>query len=213
MKPHFHRGLNWIPILGTLVFALLYLYSANLYPGGSQADSDSTGFDWLHNYWCNLMNEQAMNGMVNPARPFAITAMVILCGSLAVFFYQFAEFLTKAKTWKLLIRWGGLLSMFFAALMFSPYHDLMTIISSIFGLLVVAGIIKEIYLSSLLLYKVTGAFCLILLGLNNAIYYSTLGIAWLPLVQKVTLVIVLCWIVGLNFEIRKEIELIGEEAP
>jgi hypothetical protein len=62
------------------------MYASMLYPGGSQADLQSVGYDWIHNYWCNLMNDQAMNGQSNPAKPFAVVAMVILCLSLLVFF-------------------------------------------------------------------------------------------------------------------------------
>lgn len=36
-----------------------------LYPGGSWADGDSTGFAPLTNYWCDLMARQAWNGTDN----------------------------------------------------------------------------------------------------------------------------------------------------
>jgi len=95
--------------------------------------------------------------------------------------------------------------MFFAAMIFTKFHDLMTIISSFFGVFVVLGIIKEIFESKLIIYKSTGAICLLLLGINNLIYYSSWLIEWLPLIQKITLLMVLGWIVGLNFELRKKI--------
>ncbi|MGB5430515.1 MAG: hypothetical protein WBM94_12640, partial [Eudoraea sp.] len=60
-----------LPTVGILIFIGLYIYAASLYPGGSQLDSNSLGFDWMNNYWCNLMNENGMNGLENPARPFA----------------------------------------------------------------------------------------------------------------------------------------------
>lgn len=78
-----------------------------------------------------------MNGDINPARAFAIVAMIILCGSVSVFFHQFAEFLTQNDKWKAIIRLNGILSMIFATLMFSDYHDLMTIISSLFGIIAI----------------------------------------------------------------------------
>lgn len=151
------------------------------------------------------MNEKGMNGVVNPARPVAIFAMVLLCSSLSIFFYQFSEFLTRNNTWRMFIKVGGVLSMFFATLMFTDYHDAMTIVSSLFGLVAVIGIVKEIYGSNLFIYKVTGIVCLLLLAVNNAIYYSTKFIEWLPLIQKFTFLVVLVWVLGVNNEIRNKI--------
>ena len=176
------------------------MYASMLYPGGSQADLQSVGYDWINNYWCNLMNDQAMNGQPNPAKPFAVVAMVILCLSLLVFFIQFALVFEGGKIWGHIIKWNAILSMSFAMLMFTAYHDVMTMLSSIFGLFVVIGIIRAVYRSNLTIYKIGGFLCLVLLGINNYIYYSLDGIVVLPLVQKITFVVVLIWILGLNFE-------------
>ena len=121
--------LNHIPLIGILSFTVLYVYSTNLYPGGSSANLISPGFDWVHNYWCNLMNTKAINGIINRARPYAIASLIILCGSLVVFFYQFAEYATENNFWKKAIKFTGTLSMLFGVLIFTKYHDLMTIIS------------------------------------------------------------------------------------
>ncbi len=174
-----------------------------LYPGGSQADLQSVGYDWVHNYWCNLMDDQAINGRPNPAKPFAILAMIILCLSLLVFFMQFALVFEDGKIWGHIIKWNATLSMSFAMFMFTSHHDVMTMLSSLFGLFVVIGIIRAVYRSNLSIYKIGGFICLVLLGINNYIYYSLGGIAFLPLVQKITFVVVLIWILGLHFEMVK----------
>lgn len=205
-KKYHQLIINRIPIIGILCFGILYFYSSTLYPGGSQADINTVGFDWVNNYWCNLMNEKGMNGIINPARPFAIFAMILLCISLIFFFFQFADYLAKNKISKKFIKFGGMLSMIFAILMFSQFHDLMTIISSFFGLFVVIAIIKEIYGSKLQHYKTSGIICLVLLALNNYIYYTSQFIEWLPLIQKITFLIVLIWILALNTELRKTIK-------
>lgn len=168
---------------------------------GSQANLNTIGFDWINNYWCNLMNENAMNEETNPARPFAILAMVILCFSLAVFFIQFAEAFSKNKRWKRTIQISGVISMIFTALIFTQHHDLMTIVSSVFGLFVVVGIVRELYLSEMVFFKLSGIICILLLALNNYIYYTTHALSALPLLQKITFAIVLLWIVGLNYKI------------
>lgn len=197
--------LHKTPIIGIFIFIGLYIFSTTLYPGGSQMNQNAQGFDWVHNYWCNLMNVQGMNGEINKARPVAIFAMLILCFSLMIFFIQFSRVYTQNKIWQKIILYNGILSMSFASLIFTQYHDLMTIISSLFGLFVVIGIIQEIYKSDLQWYKFTGLFCILLLGLNNYIYYSQHFIIGLPLLQKITFVIVLLWILGLNQEINKDL--------
>jgi hypothetical protein len=67
----------WVlsPLFGTLIYLLLYIVATFFYPGGSQVDKNSFGFSWAQNYWCNLLNENAINGQHNSARPIAIAAM------------------------------------------------------------------------------------------------------------------------------------------
>ncbi|MFT4762461.1 MAG: ABC-type uncharacterized transport system permease subunit [Paraglaciecola sp.] len=69
------------------------------------------------------MNEKGMNSVFNLARPFAITAMLILCGSLMLLFIQFTEFYSESQVWKKIIKTGGILSMTFGMLIFTKYHD------------------------------------------------------------------------------------------
>lgn len=145
-----------------------------------------------------------MNGVPNPARPFAILAMIVLCTSLTIFFIQFAQQLEENKRWKRIIIAFGALSMLSAVFIFTSLHDLMTTVSSIFGVVVVLRIIRVIYKGNLILFKIGGIVCLILLALNNLIYYSEYYIQWLPLIQKITFVLVLTWISGLNYKLAKE---------
>lgn len=194
----FKKALNLIPTFGCLIFFVLFFWAAWLYPGGSQADLNSIGFSWKHNYWCNLLYEKAMNGMENGARPFAIAAMGILCFSIAFFFVQFANILVKSILWKNIVKICGILSMVFVALMSTDYHDQMTTASSIFGLFAIIGIIRTVHQSNFQIFKWGGLLCILLLALNNVIYYSGFLIAWLPLIQKFTFLLVLMWIIGLN---------------
>lgn len=182
----------------------LYIYSAILYPGGSQANLNSVGFDWMNNYWCNLMNDKGMNGQFNPAKPFAITAMIILCASLAIFFVQFARKFARNRFWKFIIRIFGLLTMTCAVLIFTNFHDLMSTLSSVLGVFVVVGIVWEVYKSNLNLFKVGGIMCVVLLAANNYIYYSGQWIEHLPFIQKITFAFVLTWIIGLNYKMNVE---------
>lgn len=147
------------------------------------------------------MNEEAMNGTFNPARPYAIVAMIILCFSFALFFIQFARRLVNSVFWKVAIQISGSLSMLFAIFIFTEYHDLMTSLSSLIGAIAVIGVIRTVYQSKMTLFKISGILCILLLALNNLIYYSHQFIGYLPLIQKITFALVLVWIVGLNFKL------------
>lgn len=212
-KPKYTKRLNifnlnskffsLLPVLGIFIFAALYFYSSTLYPGGSQANFDSVGFDWVHNYWCDLMNEEGMNKTLNPASRFAISAMVILCLSLMVFFIRFANIFVTGKFWKNIIRICGTLSMILAILTFTRLHGIMIALSSLFGLFALIGVLKEVYNSGYLYLKLGGLVCVLLLVLNNYIYYSRNWVETLPLLQKITFAIVLLWIMSLNIKMLK----------
>ncbi|HSP82465.1 MAG TPA: hypothetical protein VLN72_01890 [Gillisia sp.] len=195
--------LQWLPSICIFLFAIIYYYSSTLYPGGSQDDLNSPGFDWVHNYWSDLMNETGRNEQPNPAEPFAITAMVLMCVGLMIFFIQFAAKFSKHKFWRYLIQISGSLAMIFAILTFTPYHALMIALSSFFGLFVLVGIIREVYYSDMTLMKTGGVISVMLLIINNYIYFSRNFVEILPLLQKITFAFVLFWFIGLNVELVK----------
>ncbi|CAN5368050.1 hypothetical protein BH23BAC2_BH23BAC2_21400 [soil metagenome] len=195
--------LQWLPTFCIIIFALLYYYSSTLYPGGSQANLTSPGFDWVHNYWSDLMNETGRNEEPNPAEPFAITAMVIMCIGLMIFFIQFAAKISKNRVWRFIIQISGTLAMISAILTFTEYHALMIALSSFFGLFLLTGLIREVYNSDMTLMKMGGVICILLLVINNYIYFSRNFVDILPLLQKITFAIVLMWIMGLNIELVK----------
>jgi len=198
--------ISYIPIVGIISFVGLFIYSANLYPGGSQIDPNTNGYDWINNYVCNLMSEKSINGKINPARQSSILGMMLLCMSLIIFFYQFSITFVTNKILKNIIFTGGTLAMISASLIFTKHHDLMTTISSIFGLMAVLVIIKEVYRSNLTSHKITGGICIIMLLINNLIYYTTYKIEYLPTIQKISFMVVLIWIICLNYQIQKRIK-------
>ncbi len=195
----YRKILEWFPVVGISLFTGLYIYSSTLYPGGSQADLTSVGFNWIHNYWCDLTNEYSMNEKLNPASPIAITAMIILCLSLMMFFIQFGRNFSTSRFWKVVIQVFGTISMTFAILVFTRLHATMIALSSLFGLFVLIGILIEVAKSRYTFLKLGGLLCIFLLALNNYIYYSRYFVDILPLLQKITFAIVLIWIMGLNY--------------
>ncbi len=189
--------------LGITVSMILLLIATFLYPGGSQLDKNAIGFDWGNNYLCNLFNEIAVNGAHNPARFPAIGGMFFLCASFALFFHRFSKKI-PSKTSANIIQYSGIAAMFFVFWVITPYHDLMTIFASTFGLLTLFYITVFTFKSKLTFYKYLGVFCLAILYLNNYIYYTQNWLHLLPILQKISLLSIIIWLLGLEYVAKKE---------
>ncbi len=190
------------PIFGTILFVLLYIIATFYYPGGSQVNKNSIGFSWINNYWCNLLNDNAINGQHNPAKPIAISAMFILCSTLTCFWWLLPAHVHLEKLAKLSIQISGTLAITIAFLMFTNInHDLVINLASIFGLI-------AIFLTFIALYKkkwyhlfAFGLFNLLLIAFNNYIYYNKQLIIYLPLIQKLSFATFLVWICCININL------------
>lgn len=187
---------NWVlvPLFGVILFVVTYIIATLLYPGGSQADSESKGFSWLHNYWCNLLNEKAINGEYNSARPVAITGMIILCISMAVFWHQFAKWINPGPPGRQIMQFSGIASMCSALFIFTRYHDIIINVTSLLAILALVGTYSGLYKKGWRNLFWVGIFNLVLMGINNFIYYTGKQIYYLPIVQKITFCFVLVWI-------------------
>ena len=196
-----------IPIFGTIIFIFLYILATLFYPGGSQVDQNSIGFNWINNYWCNLLNETAINGKINSARPIALTGMVILCLTFSVFWFLFPRNLNIRKSTKIIIQVSGVLSMIIAMFIFTKYHDIITNLASLFGVIALIGafiILYKIKWNGLFRY---GIFNLFIVGINNYVYYNKELITFLPLIQKLSFVSFLIWICFISLNLYNKIEI------
>jgi len=191
------------PVYGILIVLALYIWAASLYPGGSVRHPEKQGFDWVHNFWCDLLTTTALNGELNSGRPYGIASMVLLCGVVAILFVLFADAYTISKRWKVIIKVCGVSSMICGALIFTSLHNIMIGISSLFALLPILGIFKGLIQSRSLLHLSLGFLVLVLLGLCNIIYYFRFLIEWLPLIQKVALGATLFWLVMMSIAMMK----------
>lgn len=201
------KYLIYIPIIGSAIFIGLYFYATLIYPGGSNTFPDAVGFDMMHNYWCDLMGSKAKNGMPNPATLMAKIAMIILALSLMIFFFLFPRYIPTTRFWNNTIRINGSLSMFIAIFIFTALHDVVIITAGILGVIALIGIFKNLAAKQLSFHLWFGVFTLLLMLLNNVIYFLTDNLTYLPLLQKVTFLVLLVWVVSMNWIfIRKERE-------
>lgn len=192
------------PIFGIALFILLYIIAATLYPGGSQADPTVKGFSWVNNYWCNLLNQNAINGLPNPARPAAITGMIILCFSLSFFWFVFPQYIECKKSVRMGIQISGTLSMIATLFLFTALHDAIINIAGFFGLIAILGTFAGLYKRRWRYLLYFGIFNLLLIALNNYVYYTKGLIVYLPVIQKVSFVSFLSWICCINIRLYRE---------
>jgi len=91
-----------------------------------------------------------------------------------------------------------------AVFIFTKYHDIMTTLLSLFGALGIIGIIRALHKNNLTFLKITGIVCMILVGINNLFYYIENLIEYLPVIQKITFILILAWVVGLNLKMKNK---------
>ena len=191
-----------MPIVGTLLFVILYFISTLYYPSGSQIDKNSRGFSWTNNYWCNLLNENAMNGQVNPAKPVAMTGMFVLCLTLSFFWFIFPRQITISKNLRLVIQVSGILAMTIAFFLFTNLnHDLVTNLASSFGAIAIIGTLIGLYKNKLFGLFRFGLLNILLVGLNNLCYYNNELLVYLPVIQKISFATFLVWICCINIKL------------
>ena len=183
-----------LPTFGTLIFVILYIIATFLYPGGSQVDKNSIGFSWINNYWCNLLNENAINGQPNSARFIALLGMFVLCLALSSFWLLFPSY-TNFKNWgKLIIQISGIIAMAIGMFLFTKFHDAIINLAGLFGLIALAGTFIGLYKNKWYGLFYLGLVNLLLIGLNNYVYYTKGLIIYLPIVQKFTFLSFLIWV-------------------
>lgn len=172
---------------------LLYVTATFFYPGGNQADENFKGFSWAQNYWCNLLNENAINGHRNPARPIAITAMAILGASLAFFWYIFPLVAGINKPGKIAIQVSGFIAIILLIFLSTVKHDIVINTATLFGLIAIAGTLiglRKLKWRKLFWFGLSN---ILLIGVNNVFYYDKKLIMYLPIVQKITFLLFLIW--------------------
>lgn len=182
------------PLFGTLLFVGLYFVATLFYPGGSQVDIHSKGFSWINNYWCNLLNKNAINGQFNAARPIALAAMFVLCFTLANFWYIFPLQAELKKSIRLTIQISGALAMTTGMFLFTDQHDIIVNIASFCGLVAMVGTFIGLHKLKWTKLFWLGILNLALIALNNILYYGDGLKLYLPVVQKITFLIFLLWI-------------------
>lgn len=194
---------TWLltPLIGFGLFILLYVVAALLYPGGSYTDKTAKGFSVLHNYWCDLLGDHAKNGQYNPGWRIAMWAMAVLCISLAVFWWLLPKLFERNPWYTILISYAGIASMAITPFLSTKYHDLIINIASVPGIIALVTTFTALYKHRWYKLFLLGVCCLLFIGVNNYIYYTGNSLYMLPLLQKITFLLVMTWMGIITWEI------------
>lgn len=186
-------------ILLTIIISIILLLIATIYyPGGSQLDKNSAGYDWKNNYISNLFAERAVNGAENASRYWAAGGMLFLSLSFTLFFFEFSKRISH-KTAALIIRYFGIGAMLCTFLVVTALHDIMITIGSTLVLISIFYITVFVLKSKLHFFKILSVLCLLIYYATLFIYKSGYGIDILPVMQKATLAVAIAWMLSLHY--------------
>jgi len=188
MKPLLH-----LPTLGIVAAIVGLVVAAGRYPGGTHLSADTAGYRWSENFLCALFGPEALNGFENPARPLAITAVLLLCVSLGVLFFVISRS-TTSRRHRSAIEIGGIGTAVYSMFVVTPIHNLVISIGFIFGLVAFVAVGHLMWRErrwGLVLW--TGV-VLLLKGASAVSYYGDICYDSLPVLQKAGVVVALSWL-------------------
>ncbi len=188
---------------GVAAFVSLYATAAFLYPGGTRSDPGRRGFSFVENYWCDLLDATAGGGQPNPSRPVALAAMVCLAVGLSVFWWSAPMLFPEARRRSSLARTAGIGSGLITPWVGTRAHDLVVHSAVLLG---VVG-----FVSTATALRGRGGRGLEVLGwaalaaaiTNYAVWQTRIGIAAMPLIQKVAFALFLVWIASVANLLRR----------
>lgn len=198
---------QYLPTLGCCLFLLLITIASMKYPGGSQAVECSIGYSWDHNYLCDVIANVSHSDSHHHYHKVGLAAMICLCGGVSMFFFFFTDWMEVKGTWRFIIKWMGLISMICAMLIFTDLHNIMIAVASILALPALLGVFITLYRRKFYSYFWAGILILILLLINNIIYYTDYMEHWLPQIQKISVMCVIIWLIIMNWNLPSKNKL------
>lgn len=196
-----------LPSFGFLVFVLLFLLASFHYPGGSIFDKSTTGFDWIYNFWCDLMRSPAYNGMMNSYKSIGVSAMFVLCSSFIGLFILFPR-LFPVHHYTHFTRILTCLDIMVCAFVFTSYHEQIIWIGGILSIIPISWTFYHLYINREWLLLYTGTIVASLLILCFVLF--ALDRMWfllpLPLIEKFALLALLLWAMLVNHRIARTLQ-------
>jgi hypothetical protein len=178
-------------VFGCIIYVVLYIIAASLYPGGSNFGKHTTGYQWNLNYWCELLAATAKNGEPNTARPVAFAAMAVMAVSIGICWYYLPViFQHKYKT--VTIRYCGIIAILISVFLPFAHHDAVINISAFFMVVAILSVFIGFYQNRYYGLLALGIVCFAF-ATTNKLVYEFASQKYLPVIQEVAFFCFLLW--------------------
>ena len=203
MKSMYRTLFHFTPVIGIVLYAIIYSYAVTFFPGGSASYPNAIGFSYMHNLLCDAMDYKTIANVINPARPIAGFGHVILSIAMIIFFYLLPKVFTKPPKHKKIIRVFGMISMISFIFLSSNYHDFMVNVTAFFGTIAMFFYLYHLRKMDNTAYKIVA---FVSFGMSFLVFLSfvtKVGIYYLPAFQKITFLADVVWVLYTCFIIHK----------
>ena len=208
MKKIFKSYFPYIPIVALIVYSALYAYVTTLYPGGSENYPQMDGYSFFHNLLCDVNLPFALNGELNPARPIAIVAHLILSLAMILFFYTLPEIFDHENRNLRLTRIFGMLTMTVFIFMFTKYHDQVVVLVAILGTIALIPFFIEVRHFPNIPLKRWAYLCYAMSVVVFFVFVTRIGAYYLPFLQKLTFILDAIWVIWVSLIVLRKQESI-----
>jgi hypothetical protein len=196
-----------VPIVAAFVFVGLYATAAVLYPGGTYQEPSRSGYSFVDNYFCDLLDAQTKAGRGNAGRPVAIAAMVVLCVGISVFWWSVPKLFPGARVRAAVVRASGLASGLVTPWVATRAHDAVIHGAGLLGVIGFVGTMTAPGAHRTRTVEVAAWTAIAFVVANYLIWVTRVGLAWMALVQKGAFSFFLLWMVLVALRLR------GPRAP
>jgi hypothetical protein len=189
-----------------LVFSFVVFISVAFYfyPGGNHFDPLVQGHSFWLNFWCDIMTVNAVNNAPNTARPWAILGALFLIGALGTMGASASLLMNISKRYyRLMLILGGVSILGGIAMEYN--HDLFLNITAISGLLACSIFLYHSLKSGHITFIFLGCLTYLTTILNLILWLNDHPTSFLPIIQKLSTVFLLMWLIsGSLLLIKKE---------
>lgn len=130
--------------------------------------------------------------------------MAILAVTLTFFWYMFPERTGLKNPIKAATQISGAISMVLGLALFAGPHDIIINISGFFGLIAIWGTLSGLLKQKWKDLFWAGIFNVVLIGLNNILYYGYGLLPCLPVIQKISFLSFLLWICLIDIKLFRK---------
>lgn len=199
-----------------LLFVVLSSAAALVYPGGSYVDARAPGYDFWHNFWCDVTRERALNGTPNPLGAILSRAgLGAMAAALGPFWWVSRERFGRRALGRAVGLMGGLsaLGLSLVAILpsdrFPAAHPVLTLSAGGLGFLAATILVGRALGVRSRVEAGLGIATLLAASLNIVLYVQAAFLEApldprLPGIQKIATLLLLAWMVSALLSARRE---------